>query len=311
MAVEQHRQQSPLPSERKACCCVVALAGWHSGQGSRVCNSTTISSVQEPCSTLAGVGHFGHRFLAFWLSHFAALTCGVPQGEALSVSEEKLFRPLPLWRYLLWITILVMVPRIGVILTKNDVPSEVLNRAYSAALMSGVHDGSATRSPARSAQPAIIRHDKATLEDVTANNELSNRPCSLYFKYAKSTFDLRSLLQDVKKIGISLASVRCVQKVSSDAYNITFATPEERRLFYEKSEHVSRSVDAVYSVYVYDAPCELPDAALAHCLSQYGEVKKIIRRTYPGYGRLETGVRIAKMSIHDPLYLHFLDLGDV
>ena len=67
VAVEQHRQQSPLPSERKACCCVVALAGWHSGQGSRVCNSTTISSVQEPCSTLAGVGHFGHRFSAFWL----------------------------------------------------------------------------------------------------------------------------------------------------------------------------------------------------------------------------------------------------
>ena len=67
VAVEQHRQQSPLSSERKACCCVVALAGWHSGQGSRVCNSTTISSVQEPCSTLAGVGHFGHRFSAFWL----------------------------------------------------------------------------------------------------------------------------------------------------------------------------------------------------------------------------------------------------
>ena len=184
---------------------------------------------------------------------------------------------------------------------ETDVTSEVLNRAYSAALMSGVHDGSATRSPARSAQPAIICYDKAALEDARANNELPNRPCSLYFKYAKSTFDLRSLLQDVKKIGISLASVRCVQKVSSDAYNITFTTPEERRLFYEKSEHVSRSVDAVYPVYIYDPPCELPDAALAHRLSQYGEVKKIIRRTYPGYGRLETGVRIAKMSIHDPI----------
>ena len=98
---------------RKACCCVVALAGWHSGQGSRVCNSTTISSVQEPCSTLAGVGHFGHRFSAFWLSHFAALTCGVPQGEALSVSEEKLFRPLPVWRYLQWIMILVWFPELG------------------------------------------------------------------------------------------------------------------------------------------------------------------------------------------------------
>jgi len=51
-----------IPStERKACCCAVALAGW------RFCNSTTIS-VQGQCSTLAGVGHFGHRFFAFWLS---------------------------------------------------------------------------------------------------------------------------------------------------------------------------------------------------------------------------------------------------
>ena len=41
------------------CCCAGALAGWQSGQGSRVCNSTTISSVQQPCSTLAGMGHFG------------------------------------------------------------------------------------------------------------------------------------------------------------------------------------------------------------------------------------------------------------
>ena len=184
---------------------------------------------------------------------------------------------------------------------ENDVSSDVLNRAYAAAVMSGVHDGSATGSPVRSAQPAFIRFDQATLEDVTINNELPKRPCSLYFKYAKSTFDIRGLLQDIKKIGISMASVRCLQKVSSDAYNITFTTPEERRLFYEKSEYVSRSVDAVYSVYVYDAPCELPDAALAHRLSQYGDVKKIIRRTYQGYMRIETGVRIVKISIHNPI----------
>ena len=121
---------------------------------------------------------------------------------------------------------------------ENYMMPEVANHAYSAALMSGVHDGSTTGSPARSAQPSIIRYDKATLEDVTANNELPNRPCSLYFKFAKSVFDIRSLLQDIKKIGISLASVRCLQKVSSDAYNITFTTSEERCLFYERSEYV-------------------------------------------------------------------------
>ena len=176
---------------------------------------------------------------------------------------------------------------------ENDVMPEVPDRAYSAVLMSGVHDGSTSGSSAHSAQPAIIRYGTATLKDVTANNEPPNHPCSLYFKYAKSAFDLRSLLQDVKKIGISVASVRCVQKVPSDAYNITFTTSEERRLFYEKSNYVSRSADAVYTVYIYDAPCELPDGALVHRLSQYGEVKKIIRRTYSGYGHLETGIRIA------------------
>ena len=118
----------------------------------------------------------------------------------------------------------------------------VPDRAYSDVLMSGVHDGSTSGSPA---QPAIICYGTATLKDVTANNELPYHPCSLYFKYAKSAFDLRSLLQDVKKIGISVASVRCVQKVPSDACNITFTTSEERRLFYEKSKYVSRSADAV------------------------------------------------------------------
>ena len=44
---------------------VTTQEGLHSGQGSRVCNSTTISSVQEPCSTLAGVGHFGWGFFLF------------------------------------------------------------------------------------------------------------------------------------------------------------------------------------------------------------------------------------------------------
>ena len=185
--------------------------------------------------------------------------------------------------------------------SETDVTSEVLKRAYSTAVMSGVQEGSAARSSTRSAQPAICRYEEAALENATANNELPSRPCSLYFKYAKTSFDMRSLMQDVKNCGISLASVRCIQKVSADAYNITFTTPGERKLFYEKSECVYRSTDPIYSVFVYDAPFELPDDALAHRLSQYGDVKKIIRRTHLGYGRIETGVRIAKMVIHDPI----------
>ena len=39
-------------------------------------------------------------------------------------------------------------------------------------------------------------------------------------------------------------------------------------------------------------------------MSYYGDVKKLYRRTYPGYGNLQTGVRTAKMTIYDKL-LHF------
>jgi len=126
-----------------------------------------------------------------------------------------------------------MVPRIGVM-------REVPNRHYATALKSGLHNGSTLGSSARSPQPALFQYDEETLKDATTNNELPKSPCSLYFQCAKSTFDLRSLLQDIKKIGTSLASVRCVQKVSKDAFNITFTTPDERRLSFKKSEYVSR-----------------------------------------------------------------------
>ena len=54
-----------LVGGRRATQGAVTTAVRHSGQGSRVCNSTTISSVQGPCSTLAGVGHFGHPLWPF------------------------------------------------------------------------------------------------------------------------------------------------------------------------------------------------------------------------------------------------------
>ena len=61
------------------------------GQGSRV-----ISSVQEPCSTLAAVGHFGHRFSAFWPRFLTLSIVGSPRAKLYPFGRRKLFRSLPL-----------------------------------------------------------------------------------------------------------------------------------------------------------------------------------------------------------------------
>ena len=62
-------------------------------------------------------------------------------------------------------------------------------------------------------------------------NELPKCPCSLYFHLNVSNFDVQSLLQ---RCGINMSAVRCAQRVSKDAYTITFKTPEEHDLFSKK-----------------------------------------------------------------------------
>ena len=152
--------------------------------------------MQEPCSTLASVGHFGHGFSAFWPSHFPAVTISQLRGVLLpSTSSEAMDNDTgngsQTWddSY------------------EDEVMREVSNRPYSTALKSCLHDGSTPGSSAFSLQPALIHYDEETLKDATTSNELPSSPCSLYFKCATSTFELRSLLQNIKKIGISLASV--------------------------------------------------------------------------------------------------------
>ena len=181
----------------------------------------------------------------------------------------------------------------------NQARNDVSSRGYSDAAKTGLDDGSP--------KPNVLRYDEKRLKEVSESNELPKRPCSIYFNCDKSSFVLQSFLQDVKKIGICLSSVLCIQEAGRDGYIVSFKTPDECRLFSEKSSYIRRSIDHVYSVSIYDAPFEMPDAALIHRLSYYGDVKKLYRRTYSGYGNLQTGVRTAKMTIYDklPSFLRF------
>lgn len=191
-----------------------------------------------------------------------------------------------------------MDPRERACIRDNQEMSEVPRRGYSDAAKAGLN----VDSP----QPNILRHDPDYLRDATKNNDLPKRPCSLYFHLSVPNFDVPSLLQDVKRCGIVMSAVRCAQKVSKDAFIITFKTPEDREMFSKKSELISRQPEAVISVTILDAPCELPDDAIKHRLSAYGRVQKIFRRTYTGY-HVETGVRTVKMIVDRslPSFLRF------
>ena len=67
----------------------------HLEPGSQVCNSTTIASVQEQCSTLAGVGHFGNRFSAFWPRFLFACCRECFQQVMADANSEMRFVDLP------------------------------------------------------------------------------------------------------------------------------------------------------------------------------------------------------------------------
>ena len=125
-----------------------------------------------------------------------------------------------------------------------------------------------------SPQPNIIRHDQEYLKDASIHNDLPKRPCSLYFHLNATNFTVQSLLQDVKRCGISISSVLCAQKVSKDAYIVTFKTPEDRDLFSQNSRYIARRPDAGTFVWIYDASCELPDDAIKDRLSAYGQIQR-------------------------------------
>lgn len=170
--------------------------------------------------------------------------------------------------------------------------SQESRRAYSDAVQVGLNGNSP--------QPNAIRYDQEYLKDASIGNDLPKRPCSLHFHLNVTNFTVQSLLQDVKQCGISVSSVQCAQKVSQDAYVVTFKTPEDRDLFFQNSRYIARRPDAGTFVWIYDAPCELPDDAIRDRLSAYGQVQRVQRRTYTGY-QVETGVRTTKMIIDRPV----------
>lgn len=150
-------------------------------------------------------------------------------------------------------------------------------------------------------QPAMLNHDDDVRTTTFADNNLPKRPCSIFFKLAFQALNMRSLFQDLSRIGILPSSVRCLQQVSKGAYVITFSNSDDRQKFSNESSFISRPHRAITTVHVYDAPFELPDSALKLRLQPYGEVLKITRGRFPECTHVETGVRYVRMHVDFPI----------
>lgn len=71
---------------------------------------------------------------------------------------------------------------------------------------------------------------------------------------------------------------------------ITFNNQKDRETFVAKSSFVVRPQRETVTVYVHDAPFELPDRALKYRLQFYGEVLRITRSHYAECVHIETGI---------------------
>lgn len=140
-----------------------------------------------------------------------------------------------------------------------------------------------------------------------ADNNLPKRPCSLFFKTAVSAINMTTLFQDLSSIGILASSLRCLQKVPTGGFVITFKNQKDRETFAAKSLLVARPERELVTVFVHDAPFELPDKALKYRLQSYGQVVRINRGHYPECVHVETGIRYVKMHIDNeiPSFIRF------
>ena len=122
-----------------------------------------------------------------------------------------------------------------------------------------------------------------------------------FFKLAFQALNMRTLFQDLSRIGILPSSVGCLQQVSKGAYVITFSNPDDHQKFSAESTFISRPQREITTVHVYDAPFKLPDRALKLRLQPYGEVLKITRGRFPECTHVETGVRYVRMHVDYPI----------
>lgn len=108
------------------------------------------------------------------------------------------------------------------------------------------------------------------------SNDLPKHPCSAFFQVIPA-FSIGTLIQDFKSIGVMPRSLKCLQRVPNDSYIITLGSTQDHDNFVKNSSVIARPANPAIKITVFDAPYELPDQAIRHCLEQYGEIRSVKR----------------------------------
>lgn len=145
-------------------------------------------------------------------------------------------------------------------------------------------------------------------------NVTPDRPCSAFFK-TDSYMPAAEIFEALKKDGFRSEYYRCLQRKPNGDIFLTFRTGELRDAFLSRSSLVTRrrsfapndSERPLTYLTVYDAPYELPDAAIVHRLSPYCEVVWYRRGTYKNRGGVLNGLRHFRVRVNYaiPSYLRF------
>ena len=168
------------------------------------------------------------------------------------------------------------------------------------------------------AESPTIWHKKPLSELETQNfhvyNVTPDRPCSAYFK-TDSYMPASEIFEALSKEGFKAEHIRCLQRKPSGEIFLTFRSQRIRDEFLSRSAFVTRrrsyvthdSERPLSFLTIYDAPYELPDAAIIHRLSPYCEVIWYRRGTFKGHGGVFNGLRHYRVraDFNIPSYLRF------
>ena len=148
-------------------------------------------------------------------------------------------------------------------------------------------------------------------------NVTLDRPCTAFFR-ADSELSGKDLFDSFIKIGIPANAVRCLQRKPTGECFVTFSTAEYCTRFLEKSHFVIRRSNYTYTtthpaqttltyLTIYDAPYEMPDAAIEERLKPYCIVHSRRRGKLQGYSNILNGLGHYRVEILNPVpcYLRF------